>query len=104
LHSAAQKKTQEPPVQLILGHYTSEFDGGRLDWSSFDVNGKFNIDTNDDHIFVALNETTVPSPVTFRGAPAPRFWEVEDANIAYGLLTAGPTDLAHLLMIEYAST
>ena len=51
-----------------------------------------------------LNETTVPSPVTFRGAPAARFWELEDANIAYGLVPAGPTDLAHLLMIEYAST
>lgn len=82
----------------------SEFDGGQLDWSSFDLNGKFNIDTTGDHTFVALNETTVPSPVTFRGAPAPRFWELEDANVAYGLLPAGPTDLAHLLMIEYAST
>jgi hypothetical protein len=42
--------------------------------------------------------------VTFRGAPAARFWELEDANVAYGLVPAGPTDLAHLLMIEYAST
>ena len=39
-----------------------------------------------------------------RGAPAPRFWEVEDAKVAYGLLPAGPTDLAHLMLIEYAST
>jgi hypothetical protein len=90
--------------QDALTFSASEFDGGRLDWSSFDVNGKFNIDTTGDHTFVALNERTVPSPVSFRGAPAARFWEMEDANIAYGLLPAGPTDLAHLLMIEYAST
>ena len=42
--------------------------------------------------------------MTFRGAPAARFWELEDANVAYGLVPVGPTDVAHLLMIEYAST
>ena len=35
-------------------------------------------------------ETTVPAPVDFRGAPAPRFWEMEDARIAYGLVPVGP--------------
>jgi hypothetical protein len=29
---------------------------------------------------------------------------MEDAKVAYGLLSAGPTDLAHLMMIEYASS
>jgi hypothetical protein len=29
---------------------------------------------------------------------------MEDARVAYGLVPVGPTDLAHLLMIEYAST
>jgi hypothetical protein len=29
---------------------------------------------------------------------------MDDAKVAYGLLSAGPTDLAHLLMIEYASS
>ncbi len=100
--SVSTRLSAQPQDALTFS--ASEFDGGRLDWSSFDLNGKFNIDTTGDHAFVALNETTVPSPVTFRGAPAPRFWEVEDAKVAYGLLTAGPTDLAHLLMIEYAST
>ena len=46
----------------------------------------------------------MPAPVTFRGAPAPRYWEFEDARIEYGLLPVGPTDLAQLLMIEYASS
>jgi hypothetical protein len=82
----------------------SEFDGGRLDWSSFDVNNKFQIDSTGDDSFAILNQTTVPAPVSFRGAPAPRFWELEDAKVAYGLMSAGPTDLAHLMMIEYASS
>jgi hypothetical protein len=82
----------------------SEFDGGQLDWSSFDVNKTFNIDTSADRPFVSLSEMTIPAPVTFRGAPAARFWELEDASVSYGLVPVGPTDLAHLLMIEYASS
>ena len=29
---------------------------------------------------------------------------MEDARLAYGLVPVGPTDLAHLMMIEYASS
>jgi len=82
----------------------SEFNGGRLDWSSFDVNGQLKVDSTGDTPFKSLTELTVPAPVTFAGAPAARFWELEDAKIAYGLMTTGPTDLAHLMMIEYASS
>jgi hypothetical protein len=82
----------------------TEFGGGRLDWSSFDLDGEFGVDPGGDDHLAALVETTVPAPVTFRGAPAARFWELEDANVAYGLVPVGPTDLAHLLMIEYASS
>lgn len=82
----------------------TEFDGGRLDWSSFDVNTAVTLDTAADRTFAPFAATVVPAPVTFRGMPAPRFWEFEDAQVAYGLLSAGPTDLAHLLMIEYASS
>lgn len=81
-----------------------EFDGGRLDWSAFDVNGTAALDTTSGPAATAINATTVPAPVTVRGGPAPRFWEMEDARLAYGLLPAGPADLAHLMLIEYAST
>jgi hypothetical protein len=100
--SVSARLSAQPHDALTFS--ASEFDGGQLDWSSFDIDGEFSIDTTGDHAFAALNQATVPSPVTFRGAPAARFWELEDANIAYGLVPAGPTDLAHLLMIEYAST
>ncbi len=45
----------------------------------------------------------MPAPVTFRGAPAQRFWEMEDAAIDYGLLPAGPGDLPHLMLSEFAT-
>ena len=60
--------------------------------------------TTTDQSFTSLVETTIPAPVSFPGAPAPRFWEMEDARLAYGLVPVGPTDLAHLMMIEYASS
>ncbi|MGZ8211928.1 MAG: hypothetical protein ACXWUH_15580 [Burkholderiales bacterium] len=81
----------------------SEFHDGHLDWSSFDLNFEVNLGTERDRKFSQVTETTVPAPVVFRGAPAPRYWELEDAQIEYGLMPVGPTDLAQLLMIEYAS-
>lgn len=82
----------------------SEFYDGHLDWSSFDLDFEVNLGTERDHKFGMITETTIPAPVVFRGAPAPRYWELEDARIEYGLMPVGPTDLAQLLMIEYASS
>ncbi len=82
----------------------AEFYDGHLDWSSFDVDLEVNLGTQGDHTVTPVVETTIPAPVTFRGAPAPRFWEFEDARIEYGLLPVGRTDLAQLLMVEYASS
>ena len=81
----------------------SEIDGP-IDWSTFDVNTQASLTTTADQGFTSLVEATIPAPVTFPGAPAPRFWEMEDARIAYGLVPVGSTDLAHLMLIEYAST
>jgi hypothetical protein len=82
----------------------SEIDDGRLDWASFDFNGEINMGTGADRAFKDIVETTIPAPVTFRGGPSPRFWEMEDAKLAYGLTPVGPTDLVQLMMIEYASS
>ena len=82
----------------------SEFDDGEFDWHNFDVNPGVTMGTTGDTTFTSTVETTVPSPIHFRGAPAQRFWEIEDSLVAYGIVPAGATDLAHLLMIEYATT
>jgi hypothetical protein len=81
----------------------SELDGP-IDWTSFDVNRQASLTPTTDQRVTSLAEAVIPAPVTFPGAPAPRFWEMEDARLAYGLVPVGPTDLAHLMMIEYAST
>ena len=76
---------------------------GPIDWSSFDVDSRLSLTTASDPKVTSLVEAVIPSPINFPGSPAPRFWEMEDARLAYGLVPVGPTDLAHLLMIEYAS-
>ena len=77
---------------------------GHLDWADFDVNLEVNLGTQDDRKFRSIVQTTIPAPVSFHGTPAVRFWEFEDARVEYGLLPAGPGDLAQLLMIEYTSS
>jgi hypothetical protein len=76
---------------------------GPIDWSSFDVDTGLSLTPASDQKITPLVEAVIPAPVSFPGSPAPRFWEMEDARIAYGLVPVGPSDLAHLLMIEYAS-
>jgi hypothetical protein len=78
--------SDQPLDQINLA--ATGFDGGRLDWSSFDCDFEINMSSNVEHLLL-LTETTIPAPVTFRGAPAVRFWEIEDPRLAYGLLPVG---------------
>ena len=82
----------------------AEYSEGHLDWHSVDVDPKIDLGAKQDNAAVSLVRATIPAPVTFRGAPAPRFWEMEDANIDYGLLPAGPGDLPHLMLSEFATS
>ncbi|MET0461257.1 MAG: hypothetical protein ABW195_18545 [Ilumatobacteraceae bacterium] len=81
---------------LTAGRY----DGGDLDWYSFDRNGDVNVGTTAAEVGEVVTQTVVPAPVTLRGMPAPRFWELEDAMLDLGALTPGGTDITQLLMIE----
>jgi hypothetical protein len=82
----------------------AELGNGGISWSSFDRNVTAKLGTSADQASTPIVIAAVPSPINFPGAPAPRFWEMEDASVAYGLVPVGPTDIAHLLMIEYASS
>jgi hypothetical protein len=81
----------------------SEICEGELDWCDFDVDGQAPLAADGGRSMPVL-QTVVPAPISFRGAPAARFWEFENAQIDFGLMSVGPGDLAHLLMIEYASS
>jgi hypothetical protein len=100
--SVAGRLSADPSDERTLT--ATEMYEGHLDWSDFDLNLEVNLGTQGDQKFTSIVQTTIPAPVSFRGTPAARFWEFEDARIEYGLLPAGPADLGQLLMTEYTSS
>jgi len=79
-----------------------EYYQGRLDWYDFDLNLEVSLGATSDNVISQINQTTVPAPVTYRGMPAARFWEFEDARVDFGAVNAGPEDLARMLLVEFA--
>lgn len=79
-----------------------EYFEGHLDWYSFDVNAEASLGAAADNAFEEITSTAIPAPVSFRGMPAARFWEFEDAQVDFGSVDAGPADLARMLMVEFA--
>lgn len=43
------------------------------------------------------------APITFRGMPAARWWEFEDASVDFGAVDTAPDDLGRLLVTEFAT-
>lgn len=82
------------------GLIAQEYDGGEVDWYTFD-RGSAALGGGTAQPTTATRSITV-APVTFRGMPARRFWEMEDAAVDIGALTAGAEDLGRLLLREFA--
>jgi hypothetical protein len=79
-----------------------EYFEGHLDWYAFDANAEVTLGGAADNALTEVTRTAIPAPVSFRGMPAPRFWEFEDAQVDFGAVDAGPTDLARMLLVEFA--
>ena len=80
----------------------SEYSEGHLDWYAFDSNPEVTLGGREDDAVTDVTRTVIPAPVSFRGMPAARFWEFEDAQVDFGSVDAGPTDLARMLLVEFA--
>ncbi|MCI0388363.1 MAG: hypothetical protein MOB07_06310 [Acidobacteria bacterium] len=79
-----------------------EYFEGHLDWYAFDANAEVTLGGAADNAFAEITRTAIPAPVSFRGMPAARFWEFEDAQVDFGSVDAGPTDLGRMLLVEFA--
>ena len=83
-----------------------EYYEGSLEWHSFDLRPSVSLSANTDRVAgqnpAPLVQTLMPAPVTFRGMPAQRFWEFEDATVDLGAIETKPEDLARMLLIEFA--
>ena len=80
----------------------SEYNGGHLDWYAFDVDGEQTHGLEAGST-AATTIDLLPTPVTYRGMPASRWWEFEEGTVYFGDLAAGPADLARLIMTEFAA-
>ena len=76
-----------------------EYDGGSVDWHTFDRSSTALAGGNANT--VSSTKRLVATPVTYRGMPARRFWELEDASVDIGALTAAAEDIGRLLLREF---
>jgi hypothetical protein len=82
-----------------------EYRGGRLDWYHFRAETQADLGRPARAAGpTQVTRAVIPTPVTYGGMPAERFWELEDASVRFGELTTGRTDLARLLLGEFALT
>jgi hypothetical protein len=80
--------------------YTAqEYDGGFVDWYAFDRAAPA---TTTAPPSPPAPKTVTLAPITFRGMPARRFWEMEDAAVDVGSLSAAAEDVGRLLLREFA--
>jgi hypothetical protein len=92
-----------------------EFPGGSLDWHAFTLGAASTATGTSGQPGAPPSapppqpppETTeafnfLPMHVTFRGMPPPRWWEFEDALTDIGALQPDTTDLAAMLVMEFA--
>ncbi len=87
---------------------TSDYYDGELDWYDFDVKMGETLGANEDRTSgvnpLPITRTTIPAPVTYRGMPASRWWEFEDASVDFGAVESDPDDLARMLLVDFAIT
>ena len=88
-------------VDAIL--VADEYDSGRLDWYSFDLGPKplgpqLPADADAGRTVFSV----IPSPAEFPGMPRPRWWQIEDGAVDLGNVRAAATDIAKVLVSEFA--
>ena len=103
--ACAAESPGRPQTVLTADDYTS----GHLDWYSFDVD-----DRPEARLVRAGGAPAdlpaaeedplsfLPAPVSFGGMPSPRYWEMEDRKIEFADIDANTTDVAKLLLTEFA--
>ena len=92
-----------PGGRVVLA--SEEYRGGRLDWHDFNAAGQPSLGTPATPVApTSLVRTTLPASVSYGGMPADRFWEIEDATVRFGDLDTGRTELARMLLAEFALT
>ncbi|HOA27940.1 MAG TPA: hypothetical protein PKG51_10555, partial [Arachnia sp.] len=80
----------------------AEHEGGHLDWYSFDQGATRFLADGDPAGTVVDVRSVIPVPAEYPGMPKPRWWQFEDAAVDLGRLSADATDVARIVVSEFA--
>jgi len=102
--SVASAPAGRSPVTLTA----PDFRGDRLDWYSFDpcLTQIASPAQQPANAHAATSFTAfkfLPTNVTFRGGPNPRWWQFEDAQTDFGALDLEKVDLAKMVLVEFGT-
>ena len=79
------------------------YGGDGIDWPTFDADAAVSIrDGGQAPAAEKVVAVALPSPIAFKGMPAPRWWQFEDATVSFPRIDAAPDDLARLFAVEFA--
>ena len=87
--------TAHGSVSLVVDEHV----GGALDWYAF---GQDSLTAGSSAGSVTDVRTVIPVPASFPGMPQPRWWQFEDAAVDLGRMRADATDVARLVVAEFA--
>ncbi len=85
-----------------LAFEAPEYGGGRLDWHDLRV-AEQDLGAAGDAEPERIVQRVLPTPVTYPGMPANRWWEFEDARVWFGGIEAEAGDTARMLLVEFAT-
>lgn len=101
---AFPEKNGQNTVLTAKEYYT-----GHLDWYNFDVNPVNEIPPDLALLIPAAEEkqrnivkTVIPSAASYAGMPNKRWWEFEDGAVDLGNINAQTTDIAKIVLVEFA--
>ncbi len=99
-YSFAIQTEKQGQTQPVL--QSTAYNGGQLDWYHFNLWTKKSTGL-DQKLKKTQPNYLIPTPVRYAGMPAERFWDFEDGKVFFGGLAANSTDLAQMILTEFAT-
>lgn len=80
-----------------------EYYEGHVDWYTFDLDNRQRVVKDGEEAPQDSGTVTsfIPAPISFKGMPHPRFWQMEENQIDFGAIDASTTALLHLVFAEF---
>jgi hypothetical protein len=75
---------------------------GHLDWFAFDLGAASGTEGPQAPGAERKTLSFIPAAVSYAGMPNPRYWQFEDRHVEFADITAATTDVAKLLLMEFA--